>query len=49
MLAAPALSPFVCEETLPGTRAQSRDELLVYARREGNITQLHPLSSQQNE
>ena len=35
MFAAPALQPFVREETLPGAQVQSDDELLDYARRNG--------------
>src|SRR5256714_321975 len=35
MFAAPALKPFVREETLPGMQVQSDDELLDYARRNG--------------
>src|SRR5438067_2539292 len=33
---APALQPYVGEEKLPGTHAQSDDELLDYAKRNGN-------------
>jgi choline dehydrogenase len=33
---APALQPYVGEERLPGSRVQSDDELLDYARRNGN-------------
>ena len=36
LFAAPALSRFVREETLPGAHLQSDDELLDYARRNGN-------------
>jgi choline dehydrogenase-like flavoprotein len=36
LFAAPALSRFVREETLPGAHLQSDDELLHYARRNGN-------------
>src|SRR5262249_47600784 len=35
IFAAPALKPFVREETLPGLQVQSDDELLDYARRNG--------------
>jgi choline dehydrogenase len=35
IFAAPALTPFVREETLPGLQVQSGDELLDYARRNG--------------
>jgi choline dehydrogenase-like flavoprotein len=35
MFAAPAMKPFVREETLPGTQVQSVDELLDYARKNG--------------
>ena len=33
---APALQPYVGEEKLPGAQVQSDDELLDYARRNGN-------------
>jgi choline dehydrogenase-like flavoprotein len=36
LYAAPALKQFVREETLPGAQVQSDDELLDYARRNGN-------------
>src|SRR5271170_503936 len=36
IFAAPALKPFVSEETLPGAQVQSDDELLDYARRNGS-------------
>jgi choline dehydrogenase len=36
LYAAPALQRFVQEETLPGAQVQSDDELLDYARRNGN-------------
>jgi len=35
LFAAPALKPFVREETLPGMQVQTDDELLDYARRNG--------------
>ena len=35
MFAAPALKPYVREETLPGVQVQTDDELLDYARRNG--------------
>ncbi|HEV2303676.1 MAG TPA: GMC oxidoreductase, partial [Stellaceae bacterium] len=35
MFAAPALRPFVREESLPGPQVESEDELLDYARRNG--------------
>jgi choline dehydrogenase len=35
MFAAPALKPFVREESLPGVQVQTDDELLDYARRNG--------------
>ena len=36
IFAAPALAPYVGEERLPGTQVQSDDELLDYAKRNGN-------------
>jgi choline dehydrogenase len=36
IFAAPALKPFVGDESLPGAQVQSDDELLDYARRNGN-------------
>jgi choline dehydrogenase len=36
IFAAPALKPFVREETLPGAHVQTDDELLDYARRYGS-------------
>ena len=35
IFAAPALKPFVCEESLPGAHVQTDDELLDSARRDG--------------
>ena len=35
MFAAPAMKPFVREESLPGMHVQTDDELLDYARRNG--------------
>ncbi|HKH19985.1 MAG TPA: GMC oxidoreductase, partial [Gammaproteobacteria bacterium] len=36
LFAAPALAPYVGEERLPGTQVQTDDELLDYAKRNGN-------------
>jgi choline dehydrogenase len=53
LFAAPALAPYVGDERLPGTQVQSDDELLDYAKRNGNtvyhasctcIMGSHPLS-----
>jgi choline dehydrogenase len=36
MFAAPALKPYVREESLPGAQIQTDDELIDYARRYGS-------------